>query len=70
MDNGVTPLHIASYNSHLPVVKRLLQEKVDPNTPMNDGTTPLMVASFNGILMLYSYSSSIMLIQKYRHKLL
>ena len=45
MDNGATPLYIASQNGHLPVVERLLQEKVDPNTPRDNGVTPLFIAS-------------------------
>ena len=49
-NNGATPLLIASQNGHLPVVERLLQEKVDPNTPANNGATPLFIASLNGHL--------------------
>ena len=46
-----TPLYsIASQNGHLPVVERLLQEKVNPNTPKDDGATPLFIASQNGHL--------------------
>ena len=64
MNDGATPLFVASHNGHLPVVERLLQQKVDPNTLNDNGTTPPMAAIvLKTILMLYSYSSTIMLIQ-------
>ena len=40
----------ACENGHLPVVERLLQEKVDPNIPKDNGATPLFIASENGHL--------------------
>jgi ankyrin repeat protein len=45
MDNGATPLYMASQNKHLPVVQALLQGGADVNEAMDDGGTPLYVAS-------------------------
>ena len=47
---GKTPLHIASWNGNLEVVKTLLAAKVEMDKIDNDGKTPLDKASSNGHL--------------------
>jgi hypothetical protein len=49
MNDGITPLFIASEKGHELVVGRLLQQSgIDVNQAMNDGITPLYVASHKG----------------------
>eukprot|EP00057_Strongylocentrotus_purpuratus_P006858 XP_011661332.1 PREDICTED: ankyrin repeat domain-containing protein 50-like [Strongylocentrotus purpuratus] len=45
-----TPLHAASSNGHLEVVKDLIGQGADINRASNDNWTPLHAASFNGHL--------------------
>ena len=53
---GYTPLHIASYNGHLEIVKYLVEEvKVDPEARDKDRETPLHIASFWGKLEIIKY---------------
>ena len=41
-------MYIASQNGHLPVVKQLLQEKVDTEAKFKKDKTPLLIASLMG----------------------
>jgi ankyrin repeat protein len=43
-----TPLHLASYAGHEPIVRLLLDKSADVGTTMPDGCTPLHVASQEG----------------------
>ncbi|XP_041471850.1 uncharacterized protein LOC121421254 [Lytechinus variegatus] len=47
-NKGITPLHSASFNGHLDVVKYLIDQGAQANTANNAGVTPLHNASFNG----------------------
>jgi ankyrin repeat protein len=46
--NGDTPLHQASQNGHLDVVKYLVENRVDVNVVNEDGWTPLYLAAKKG----------------------
>jgi len=47
---GWTPLHIASDNGHIDIVKTLLSSGADINVANNDGWTPLFIASTGGLI--------------------
>lgn len=46
--NGWTPLHLASYFGHRPVVEYLLSRNADVNAVNENGDTPLHKAAFIG----------------------
>ena len=49
MNDGATPLYIASQNGHAEVVSMLLAKQgVDVNQAKDNGTTPLLIASYSG----------------------
>jgi len=50
MNNGATPVFIASQNGHVDALEFLHKNGADINTPRNDGTTPVFIASQNGHL--------------------
>ena len=45
---GQTPIHWASRNGHVEIVKLLMPSTETPNAPDNFGQTPLMNAEQNG----------------------
>ena len=50
INDGATPLYIASQNGHVKVVEALLTAGADFNQPNKDGVTPFTAASQNGHL--------------------
>ncbi len=48
MDDGTTPLYIASYKGHVEVVRFLAERGADINKADNGGWSPLLIASQNG----------------------
>ena len=48
MDNGVTPIFVATQNNHIEIVKLLINSTENPNAPDNYGRTPLNTAKFFG----------------------
>ena len=48
--DDATPLFVASYNGHLPVVRSLIDAGAPINQAKNDGVSPLSIASQNGHL--------------------
>ena len=48
LDNGTTPLFMASKSCHLPVVQLLLEASADKNKPEIEAVTPVFVASQMG----------------------
>ncbi len=54
-----TPLHSASYEGHLEVVKYLKSVGADIHAKTNNGYTPLNVASRNGHLEVVKYLKSV-----------
>ena len=48
VEDGVTPLYIASQEGHSKIVELLLSEGANPNTASSDGVTSLYLASQNG----------------------
>jgi ankyrin repeat protein len=48
MNDGATPLLVASQNGHVDVVRILIGRGADINKADNDGVTPLWIASLNG----------------------
>ena len=55
MYNGCTPLHVASQQSHVEVVRALLDGGADATLARNDGWSPLMIAkerNYRGIVAL------------------
>ena len=56
--SGETPLHTASRNGHLSVVKYLISRGADVNKADNSGYTPLHTASMDGHLPVVEYLMS------------
>ena len=50
LDNGATPLYIASKNGYLRIVKQLLKARADPDLSDSSGQAPLHHACLNGFL--------------------
>ena len=48
MNNGVTPIFVATQNNHIEIVKLLINSTENPNAPDNYGRTPLNTAKFFG----------------------
>jgi ankyrin repeat protein len=47
-NDGCTPLHMASQQGHVDVVRVLLEQGADINKAKNNGCTPLFMASQDG----------------------
>ena len=46
-EKGRTPLYVASWKGHHPVVEALLKKGADPNKANLDGVTPIQAATEN-----------------------
>ena len=55
MNNGVTPLFVASHEGHVEVIRVLIDAGALINQAMNNGVTPIWVASHNGHMAIVRY---------------
>ena len=58
-DEGWTPLHIASIEGYLDMVKYISQDLEDENPADNEGDTPLDIAAQKGYLEVFNYCKSL-----------
>lgn len=56
MQNGVTPLHVASHYDHQNVALLLLDKGASPHAMAKNGHTPLHIAARKNQVQLYIYN--------------
>lgn len=54
-DTGFSPLMLAVINSYFSIIKLLVEQGADVNSPSNRGTTPLMIAVGQGEIQIAEY---------------